>query len=334
MAKKYRYELQKGSKHIHCPNCGKKTFKPYIDVETGELADITKYGRCERIHNCQYFMYPDSKLTSEDWINYEIKPIIQPKIIQPDTISREIVEKTFNRFRENVFFIWLVKLFGKEKAFELQEKYNIGTAKKNGTIFWQQDREGRFRTGKIIYYGIDGKRLKDRNSWYVHNKSKKNFNLMQVFFGEHLMRSDTPIALCESEKTAILMSIYKPEFTWLSAGGSSMLNLYRLSRLFRLDYVFADNGQFEKWQQQTAMFKGRQMDVSVNKAFREGKLNQGDDILDLYLLNANINNNTNSNINNKTEKINVNERGKKDRSNGSDRQNNGQKNTRKLQETH
>ena len=75
-----------------------------------------------------------------------------------------------------------------------------------------------------------------------------------------------------------------PEFTWIASGGSEMLNIQRLNELPRLDKVFADGGQFDKWEIKTRGFAGRQMDVSVDKAIKEGKLPEGSDILDLIQL--------------------------------------------------
>ena len=63
-----------------------------------------------------------------------------------------------------------------------------------------------------------------------------------------------------------------------------MLNIQRLNELLRLDKVFADGGQFEKWEIKTRGFAGRQMDVSVDKAIKEGRLPEGSDILDLIQL--------------------------------------------------
>ena len=44
----FKHELQihitKGSKHTICPNCQKKTFKPYVDSVTGEGWLVVKYG--------------------------------------------------------------------------------------------------------------------------------------------------------------------------------------------------------------------------------------------------------------------------------------------------
>ena len=78
--------------------------------------------------------------------------------------------------------------------------------------------------------------------------------------------------------------MFEPKYTWLAAGGSEMLNAYRLDRLPRLDLVCPDNGQFEKWKEKTKMFIGRQMDITVNRAVKEGLLNKGADIADLKLI--------------------------------------------------
>jgi hypothetical protein len=280
---KYKYELLRGSKHIVCPNCHHKTFKPYVLASDGKtIVDADRYGRCERINSCRYILYPktdDSRLI--EYVQREEFVPEKPK--EPDFIPRGTVESTFNHFRENVFFRYLIRTFGQDVAYELQECYNIGTARNGGTIFWQQDKEGNFRTGKIMYYAENGHRLKNVSSWYVHKRINPDFNLVQVFFGEHLVTEDKPIALCESEKTAIMMSIFRPEFTWIAAGGSEMLNNYRLNRLPRLDKVYPDNGQFDKWEMKTNHFPGRQMDVSVDKAVDNGLLENGSDILDLYL---------------------------------------------------
>ncbi len=281
--KTYKYELQKGSKHILCPICQKKTFKPYVHSGTNNVVDSMRFGRCERVNSCAYIRYPTND-DGNDWTNYEA-PKIAYKPPVPDFINPDLVRSTFRDFNKNVFFNFLAKTFDLETARTLQEKYNIGTAKHGGTIFWQKDREGKFRTGKVFYYQRNGKRDKQKGSWYLHKQVKKNFSLVQVFFGEHLIgeNPDSPIALCESEKTAILMSILEPKYTWIASGGSNMLNIQRLMRLNRLDFVSPDEGQFELWKEQTAFFKEREMDVRVEKAFRNEIVEKGDDILDLYL---------------------------------------------------
>lgn len=279
--KNYKYKLETGSKHIICPNCGKKTFKCYVNADTGERVNPAKWGRCERISSCGFISYP--KIKDDDWVAPQRNPAyIAPQPV--DYVAQEIVERTFNNFKANTFFQYLIRTFGKETAFELQSLYNIGTSKTGGTIFWQQDRKGRFRTGKVINYKPDGHRDKEKYTWFVHRKIKYDFNYQQCFFGLHLTTSEKPVALCESEKTAVMMSVYEPEFTWIASGGSEMLSTIRLAELPRLDKVFADNGQFVKWEKATRNFEGRQMDITVDNAVRNGLIEEGSDILDLYQL--------------------------------------------------
>ena len=80
-----------------------------------------------------------------------------------------------------------------------------------------------------------------------------------------------------------MMSVYQPEFVWLASGGSEMLSPLRLAELKRLDKVFADNGQFDKWREKTRNYE-RQMDVTVDRAVTDGLLEKGSDILDLVLI--------------------------------------------------
>ena len=275
--KDYKYQLRKGSKKDVCPNCGKKTFVPYVDVNTNKEAG-QEFGKCERINSCAYIKYPKTE-RDENWTPPAPQPYIAPK--PTEYISKEIVEKTFSDYRSNVFFQYLRKTFGDAVALQLREDYNIATAKNGGTIFWQQDNVGRFRTGKVMYYGENGKRLKDKLSWFVHKNIRPDFNFQQCFFGLHLVTAEKPVALCESEKTAVLMSIYEPKFTWVASGGSEMINVQRITELKRLDKVYPDGGQFEKWEQKTKLFESRQMDISVDAAIANGLIPEGSDILDL-----------------------------------------------------
>ena len=276
----FRYTLQKGSKHTICPNCGKKTFKPYVYSVTGEVVG-SQYGRCERVNSCGYSRYPKAKEDDIDSSHYVVPKFIAPKPIE--FINKEIVEATFNQYKSNVFFMYLVKTFGMEVAYELRDDYNIGTAKGGGTIFWQQDNKGRFRTGKVMYYNTNGRRNKERMSWFVHKSIREDFNYRQCFFGLHLVDGKKPVALCESEKTAVMMSVFMPEYTWIASGGSEMLSMERLSELKRLDRVYPDHGQFEKWEHKTRHFNGREMDLTVERAVESGIIDDGADILDYIL---------------------------------------------------
>src|SRR5678816_2913237 len=145
---KYKYELMKGSRRYLCPKCGKKEFKVYVKTGTNIVVDSERFGRCNRQNSCGYHQYPKNDASMSDWI----APVYVPEYKEPDFIPKEMIEASFNKFRENTFFMWLVKLFGQDVALDLQSRYNIGTAKNNGTIFFQQDSEGKFRTGNCLLY--------------------------------------------------------------------------------------------------------------------------------------------------------------------------------------
>ena len=79
----YRYTFEKGSKKHLCPECRKKRFVRYIDVETQQYIPIN-YGRCDREMKCGYHLNPYKNgyakdNTIENDIVYQIsKPIKKP----------------------------------------------------------------------------------------------------------------------------------------------------------------------------------------------------------------------------------------------------------------
>ncbi|MBK9221012.1 MAG: hypothetical protein IPO16_02680 [Saprospiraceae bacterium] len=161
--------------------------------------------------------------------------------------------------------IYLEKLFGYEMTNQLISKYHIGTSKKwnNSTIFWQVDILGKIRTGKIMLYDpVSGKRIKkpyNHISWVHSSLKDTTFTLQQCFFGEHLLQDETlkPVAIVESEKTAIIASVYLPEFIWLAVGSINNLSTERCKVLQGRNVVlYPDLNAFDKWQQKAMALSG------------------------------------------------------------------------------
>jgi hypothetical protein len=102
------------------------------------------------------------------------------------------------------------------------------------------------------YSPITGKRTKEPFSHiqWAHKAIKQpDFELRQCLFGEHLLKDSTkPVAIVESEKTAILSSVYLPEFTWLACGALTGLSEEKCKVLAgRSVTLFPDLNGFEKW---------------------------------------------------------------------------------------
>lgn len=309
MNTKHRYILEpyKGMKtRYNCPNCNKrdKTFSLYIDIETGKHIHPS-VGRCSRESNCGYHYTPkqyfeDSGIKNEYTDNYTFKhsggkcPIVISLQKLISFIPVEIFKRSLSNYELNNFVKFLFDLFGVEVTNKLISKYFIGTSKfwVGATVFWQIDITGKIRTGKIMLYSPDnGKRVKDpcnHINWVHKVINQRDFALKQCLFGEHLLKDiSKPVAIVESEKTAIICSVYLPEFIWLAVGSLTNLNIEKCSVLIgRAVTLFPDLKGFEKWSNKAIEFSNlAHFSVSnllESKAITEEK-QQGLDLAD-YLL--------------------------------------------------
>lgn len=265
MEHRYILEPYKGmNTRYRCPSCQQrdKTFSLYIDTETGKHIHPT-VGRCNRESNCGYHYTPkqyfqDNNISFDTHQQKAYKP--RPVKPQPKPVSFipvEVFKDSLNptAFETNYFVKFLIDLFGVEVASELVSRYFIATSKHwNGaTVFWQIDTQGKIRTGKIMLYNpTTGKRVKEpfNHINWVHKAIKQpEFDLRQCLFGEHLLIDKIkPVAIVESEKTAVIASVYFPQFIWVAVGSLTNMNAEKCSILKgRTVTLFPDLNGFEKW---------------------------------------------------------------------------------------
>jgi hypothetical protein len=258
--KNYRYKLQpyKGkASRYNCPSCGAKSeFTRYVDTETGKhLSD--NVGKCNRLDSCGYHKTPKQYFAENgiiqkpsQWKDETVIKKIPVSFIEPELLKASLI-----RYKQNHFVTFLNDHFGMEITNELVGKYFIGSSKHwNGaTVFWQIDNDGKIRGGKIMLYSPStGKRVTEpyNHITWVHIVVKRpKYNLKQCFFGEHLLRgSKLPVAIVESEKTAIISSYYYPQFIWLAAGSKEGLNSEKWGVLKgRTVVLYPDLAALEKW---------------------------------------------------------------------------------------
>ncbi|MDL2304405.1 DUF6371 domain-containing protein [Bacteroides sp. OttesenSCG-928-D19] len=266
--KNFRHSLEKytnrASRH-QCPACkDAHSFAYYIDG-TGNV--ISKnVGRCNHESSCGYHYTPKQYYIDNPEDNKEFVPSNKKK--SPHKPQQEIgyipsryVEQSasFN----SSFVHFLCGLFDKYSLEsptieKIAQEYALGATKDGSVIFWQIDKLGRTRTGKIMKYNPDtGRRIKDAGgiNW-VHSIMKKqnllpdNYNLVQCLFGEYLLKiyPDKVVALVESEKSALIASGVFPEYVWLATGGKSQLSIDKLKVLQgRTVIMFPDVDAYEHW---------------------------------------------------------------------------------------
>lgn len=223
----FRFKLDTTSRKFKCPLCGRKRFVKYCDSEKNDFIS-DEVGKCDRESSCGYH-YPPKKYFIDKGFDspkssYNFKPQIEQQPI--DYMTFDFVVKSMSDFETSNFAAYLISLFGDTFTKKLLLKYYVGRSKKdNGkaNIFWRIDIDRKVRSGKIMFYNpITGKRDKLQTPTWTHVQ-RKPFNHHLCFFGEHLLSEypNSSVGIVESEKTAIIASIYFPDIIWIATGGVS-----------------------------------------------------------------------------------------------------------------
>lgn len=299
---KYILEPYKGlNTRYTCPNCGKANgFVRYIDASTGNHLRST-VGRCNRENSCGYHYTPKQYFTDNNISFNTPQPDVNklrhvtPHKKPVSFIDVDIFKNSLATDDTNCLVKYLKSIFGNDITHQLISKYYIGSSSHwfGATVFWQVDTLNKVRTGKIMLYSpVTGKRVKEPYNHvnWVHRVSKlPDFNLQQCFFGEHLIKDNhgKPIALVESEKTAIIASAYLPEFIWLAAGSINNIGIDKIEPLKgRQVCLFPDADSYARWSKKANEFSSA-INVNVStlletKCTKEEKL-KGLDIADFLI---------------------------------------------------
>jgi hypothetical protein len=290
--KQYKYSLDKSSKKFICPKCHKKTFVKFIDIETASYLE-EEYGRCDRETNCGYFSTP----TSEHINTFEKVTVSKPETSYHDW---ELVYKMYaEEPSSNNFTEFLKTKFTAEEVFTAMQKYLITDSNERwqgATVFWQIDNLEKVHAGKILHYNRqNGRRMKDENNKssidWIHSLLKKNksipeFNLSQCLFGLNIINENRAkkVALVEGEKTAVIMSIFKPNYTWLATGSKSGLKYEFLKPI--KDYriiAFPDKGEYSDWFHMAKQLNKLGFKILIDDFLENTDYPNGTDLADVHI---------------------------------------------------
>ena len=319
MRYKYTLENYKGTKSRYaCPRCGQREFVRYLDQETREHL-APEAGRCNRESSCGYHQTPKQFFADNPTLQNHAhsrpkrrasllrsKPMtetaasrITTALKTPDYISFDILRRSLTNYEKNGFVQFLLSQIEADEVLEVLRRYFIGTSRNGRCVFWQIDRAKRVRTGKLIAYDAEtGKRRKDCKPSFVHAELKNarkladDFQLKQCFFGEHLLTDepDKPLAVVESEKTAVIASLFLPQFVWLACGSKATLTGERLARFApRRIVLYPDADGFKEWTAKAETAR-RELDLQIEVsdfiefAASEDEKRNGYDLADYLLI--------------------------------------------------
>lgn len=310
----YRYSLDKSSKKFMCPVCRKKKFVKYVDNQTNQYLE-DNCGRCDRESKCGYHLSPkgNQPITQLPINNKPILPTYH------DTNLLSLCGKKYNT--HNNFISFLKKHFCAVDIQAAIDLYFIGTSSHwdGANIFWQVDECMNVHAGKIMLYDPStGSRVKKPYSHinWVHKvmekmefkiskqlitSSKTNCNtefkdcntivghdcgtfvLQQCLFGLHNLHDDTykTIAIVESEKTAVIMSVFMPHLRWMATGSKSNFKEKLLKPLKgRTIIAYPDKSEYSDWEKVSKVLSLKGYDICCDRLLELKGMEDGSDLWD------------------------------------------------------
>ncbi len=120
-------------------------------------------------------------------------------------------------------------------------------------------RQEKLRSGKLSLYLDFYPPIWNPHINWVHSVLRlPDFKLTQCFFGEHLLPyiRDKPVAIVESEKAAILVTHYLPQYLWLATGDKcSCLNREAIQALRGREVMLVpDLNATDDWRKKLTLF--------------------------------------------------------------------------------
>ncbi len=207
---------------------------------------------CDRVNNCGYHLTPKQwfqqngeTVEQTSFLNKQESEIRRQRSYLEPALITQLYEHT------NFFKALLGNLDRpKEDIMKACDIYKLGGGRNKGVVFYYIDKYGMYRTGKIMNYTTECKRQGNPSWVHKYDSRGDKYELDNCLFGEHLYFEEfkKPIAIVESEKTAIIASLYYPNYLWLASGSATHLNGEKLRNLGGREIVlFPDAAKWDDW---------------------------------------------------------------------------------------
>lgn len=253
-----QYKLDENKKYNLCPICSHTRStrnQKQRCLMTNWERGLATCQHCNTVIQLHSF-----KGVKSDFLYY----VPEPKKLKPEGSfhSMEFLDNvTFKYDDKSNFSEYLETYFTRKQIFDAEQKLMIFSTNDfyNKSICYPYINQKEEVTGiKIMAYDENGNRRRNNEgngivNW-MHSINKiENWTNDFCLFGLHQIneRSEKSIHIVESEKTAFIMTIVRPEFTWLASGGLTFLNKGKLEPLKDLKIILhPDRGKaFEVWNQ-------------------------------------------------------------------------------------
>ena len=274
--KEYRYQLESKKltghqpRKLTCPQCGRrKSLVRYVDTRNGNSYLSDEVGKCDHLNSCGYHYTPADYYRDHhsQAASPAGKPYTPPMLPPFQPLPMQYVRRSHSP--QSTLWQWIAGSVAPRLAItpeRLRQGYDdywLGATRQQDAIFWQIDRLGRVHGGHIMLYHADGHRGGYQGWTHVPLIRKgllpQDWQLYQCLYGEHLLprRPNAHVCLVESEKTALLMALLRPQELWLATAGCSGLTPEHVGVLHgRRVTLFPDSGCYQKWTRQMLLTTG------------------------------------------------------------------------------
>jgi hypothetical protein len=117
-------------------------------------------------------------------------------------------------------YLWMCRSFGERRASEAWRKYCMTTDYHGNAVFWYVNADGEICKDKIVKYRSDGHR--DKAFGGGSRFKVADGYTERCYFGSHLAGSESRVVVVESEKTALVLSLFT-DCVVMATGGKSNL---------------------------------------------------------------------------------------------------------------
>lgn len=226
----YLYSLDSSSRKYNCPQCKQKTFVAYVDNESKQPVDETKFGRCDRENSCSYHLGPWNDQEYQNRTS-DFKPRRDPEVrqIYPD---EALITRLIHRTKTCVTPL---HRFCNRLTIPNEHLLRFGVySDDDKTVFAFRNTEQRIVNFKWFKYQDNGHRDKAFKSFSLKSppappkeSSEESFieKYKLCLFGEHLLDPEKQkiVVVVESEKTAVMASFFYSQFDWVSCASNNGL---------------------------------------------------------------------------------------------------------------